>query len=88
MSVKISTCNFTKYGTVSGVVVNLSEDAVMGEENGYRYLSNISLDMQNLKLADREQPLRAGIHVVAEVKTGTRNIYEYFISQFVNRLGG
>ncbi|WKD48900.1 HlyD family type I secretion periplasmic adaptor subunit [Microbulbifer spongiae] len=79
VTVKISTYNFTKYGTVSGVVTNLSKDAVMNEEQGYRYLCDIELDTQMLKQSGQGAlPLRAGMHVVAELKTGKRNIYEYF----------
>ncbi|WP_444943854.1 HlyD family type I secretion periplasmic adaptor subunit [Microbulbifer sp. ZKSA006] len=79
VTVKVSTYNFTKYGTVSGVVTNLSKDAVMDEEQGYRYLCDIELDAQELKQSNQATLLlRAGMHVVAEVKTGKRNIYEYF----------
>ncbi|WP_413662761.1 HlyD family type I secretion periplasmic adaptor subunit [Microbulbifer sp. CNSA002] len=79
VTVKVSTYNFTKYGTVSGVVANISKDAVMDEERGYRYLCDIELDAQELKQSnDASLFLRAGMHVVAEVKTGRRNIYEYF----------
>jgi len=87
VTVKVSTFNFTKYGTVSGVVTNLSEDAVMDEELGYRYLSDVRLDAQALPLADKELPLRAGMHVIAEVKTGKRNIYEYFTKPIRESLG-
>ncbi|WP_444907685.1 HlyD family type I secretion periplasmic adaptor subunit [Microbulbifer sp. SSSA008] len=79
VTVKVSTYNFTKYGTVSGVVTNLSKDAVMDEEQGYRYLCDIELDTQELKQSNQTALLlRAGMRVVAEVKTGKRNIYEYF----------
>ena len=79
VTVKISTFNFTKYGTVDGVVANLSEDAVMDKSKGLRYLTNINLESQSLDLEEEALPLRAGMRVVAEVKTGKRNIYEYFI---------
>lgn len=87
VTVKISTFNFTKYGTVSGTVTNLSEDAVMDEDKGYRYLSSVRLNAQSLELPDRKLPLRAGMHVIAEVKTGKRNIYEYFIKPIRKSLG-
>jgi len=87
VTVKVSTFNFTKYGTVSGRVNNLSEDAVMDEEKGYRYLSNISLTAQSLRLPDRKLPLRAGMHVIAEVKTDKRNIYEYFTKPIRESIG-
>ena len=59
----------------------------MDEEKGFRYLSSVHLNTQSLKLPDRELPLRAGMHVVAEVKTGKRNIYEYFTKPIRESLG-
>ncbi|MFA0810167.1 HlyD family type I secretion periplasmic adaptor subunit [Microbulbifer epialgicus] len=89
VTVKVSTYNFTKYGTVAGVVVNLSRDAVMDEEQGYRYLCDIELHAQELKQhSKRDLLLRAGMHVVAEVKTGKRNIYEYFTKPVRESLAG
>nr|WP_246394871.1 HlyD family type I secretion periplasmic adaptor subunit [Microbulbifer rhizosphaerae] len=87
VTVKVSTFNFTKYGFIEGTVANLSEDAVMDEDKGYRYLSSVRLNTQSLQLPDRELPLRAGMHVVAEVKTGKRNIYEYFTKPIRESLG-
>ncbi|WP_308367426.1 MULTISPECIES: HlyD family type I secretion periplasmic adaptor subunit [unclassified Microbulbifer] len=87
VTVKVSTFNFTKYGIIEGTVANLSEDAVMDEDKGYRYLSSVRLNTQSLQLPDRELPLRAGMHVVAEVKTGKRNIYEYFTKPIRESLG-
>ncbi|WKD48898.1 HlyD family efflux transporter periplasmic adaptor subunit [Microbulbifer spongiae] len=79
VTIKVSINNFTKYDTFSGVVTNLSKDAVMNEGQGYRYLCDIELDTQMLKQSSQGAlPLRAGMYVVAEVKTGKRNIYEYF----------
>lgn len=87
VTVKISTYNFTKYGTVTGTLVNLSEDAVLDEKKGYRYLSKVNLDTQSLNLPDKELALHPGMDVIAEVKTGKRHIYEYVTKPIRESLG-
>ncbi len=87
VTVKISTYNFTKYGTVTGTLVNLSEDAVLDEKKGYRYLSKVDLDTQSLNLPDKQLALRPGMDVIAEVKTGKRHIYEYVTKPIRESLG-
>lgn len=59
----------------------------MDEELGYRYLSDVRLDAQASPLVDKELPLRAGMHMITEVKTGKRNIYEYFTKPIRESLG-
>lgn len=78
--VKIDTFNFTKYGFITGTLVNISDDAIQDEHLGLVYKATIHLDEQSLPVNGREVALSPGMGITAEVKTGTRRIIEFFLS--------
>lgn len=91
--VKVATFPFHRYGTVSGTVRYLSPDAWDGASKpaaagtaetmtspapGYRAL--VALDAQSLRADGRAYPLAAGMQVSAEIRLGTRSVWDYLIA--------
>lgn len=78
--VKIDTFNFTKYGLITGELVNVSDDAVPDEKQGLRYLANVQIEKDWMLVEKRKVNLSPGMSVAVEIKTGQRRLIEYFLS--------
>lgn len=86
VTVKVETFTFTKYGTVSGEVLSVSEDAIEDEKKGLIYSVKIRLDSTHLSEAPGNLILSPGMAVTVEVKTDERRVIDYFISPFEQHL--
>lgn len=80
VEVKIETFPYTRYGTLPGIVAQVSPDAVSDDTHGLAYQAKIRLDRASLEIDGTHVPLQPGMAVVAEVKTGRRRVIEYFLS--------
>ncbi len=79
---KIETFNFQKYGTVPAVVSTISPNAVDDSEQGRVFKVLFQLNRENVEVNGREVHLGSGMTVRAEIKTGGKKIYEYFLEPF------
>lgn len=82
-SVKFDSYDFSIYGAGSGTVSyispdTLSEEAPDGREEVY-YRVNVEVDVANMrpKSKDERIEIQPGMTVVAEIKTGTRTVFDY-----------
>lgn len=76
VTLKIDAYDFTKYGTLSGKIIHLSEDILIDEEFGSGYQSRISLspiDAESLALT-------SGMKVTADVNTGKRRLIDFILA--------
>ncbi|MGE8100995.1 HlyD family type I secretion periplasmic adaptor subunit [Pseudomonas fluorescens] len=80
VTVKVETFTFTKYGTVDGEVLSVSNDAIDDEKRGLIYSSRIRLNTDHLMVNGQRVALSPGMSVTAEVKTDQRRVIEYFLS--------
>lgn len=80
VTVKVETFTFTKYGTVDGEVLSVSNDAIDDEKRGLIYSSRIRLNTDHLIVNGQRVALSPGMSVTAEVKTDQRRVIEYFLS--------
>ncbi|MCI0400835.1 MAG: HlyD family type I secretion periplasmic adaptor subunit [Gammaproteobacteria bacterium] len=78
--VKIEAFPFTKYGTIDGEIVNLTNDAVPDEKLGLVYAANVGLEKSTIQVEDKLVNLSPGMAVTVEVKTGKRRLIEYLMS--------
>ncbi|MEJ2642968.1 MAG: HlyD family type I secretion periplasmic adaptor subunit [Desulfosarcinaceae bacterium] len=78
--VKIDAFPFTKYGTIEGTLVDISNDAVMDEVKGLVFKTQVSLAKSIMQIDKREVKLTPGMSVTVEIKTGTRRVIEYFLA--------
>lgn len=80
VEIKIETFPFTLYGTVPGIVLTVSEDAVPIEKVGLVYPTRVSMDRSTIQVDGKPVNLSPGMAVTVEVKTGQRRVIEYLLS--------
>lgn len=80
VTVKVETFTFTRYGTVEGEVLSVSNDAIEDEKRGPIYSSRIRLKTNSLIINRQSVALSPGMSVTAEVKTDQRRVLDYFLS--------
>ncbi|WP_414148665.1 HlyD family type I secretion periplasmic adaptor subunit [Erwinia sp. BNK-24-b] len=80
VTVKVETFTFTRYGTLAGEVLNVSEDAIEDEKRGLVYSSRIRLKSDQIKINGRQVALSPGMSVTAEIKTDRRRVIDYVLS--------
>lgn len=93
--VKLEAYPFTDYGIVPGVVESISRDAVDTSEPeapeqrdrngrvvqpGLVYTTRIRLKRRTIRAGGRDLPIRPGLAVQAEIRTGDRRIIQYLLS--------
>lgn len=78
--IKVDAFPFTKYGTIDGEILNISNDAVENENLGWVFLSRVSLEANKIKVREKLVNLTPGMSVTVEVKTGKRRLIEFFLS--------
>ena len=78
--IKVDTFPFTKYGTIAGEIVELSNDAVTDERKGLVYKMRVLMQRSQIQVNGRPVALSPGMTVTVESKTGTRRMIEFFLS--------
>lgn len=78
--IKVDAFPFTKYGTLEGEVIDLSNDAVADEQRGLVYTLRVRMDATEMPVNGKPVALSPGMTVTVESKTGTRRLIEYFLS--------
>ena len=82
-AVKVEASPYTHYGMLDGTVVDLSNDAVQDKKLGLTFTARIRLASNRMKIDNRWIMLTPGMAVTAEIKTGKRNVAEYFLGPLV-----
>jgi len=77
--VKVDTFPFTRYGTLSGTVSFISNDAVPDEKRGLIFQARIKLDKATIRVDERDVSIGPGMAVSAEIATGHRRAIEFFL---------
>jgi hemolysin D len=78
--VKVETFPFTRYGTLHGTVVQVSNDARQDDKKDWVFTAQLTLSQNTMQIEDREIHLTPGMTVTAEIKTGKRRIIGYLLS--------
>lgn len=78
--VKVEAFPFTRYGTLSARIVDVSDDAISVEQLGLVYTLRAVLDADHIVVDGKPVRLSPGMAVTAEINTGKRRIIEYFLS--------
>lgn len=78
--IKVDAFPFTKYGLIAGRVVDISADAVADKDQGLIYMARVRLQKKRILVGDQWIALQPGMSVTVEVKTGKRQVIEYFLS--------
>lgn len=84
--VKVETFPFTRYGTLHGKVIQVSNDAKQDDKLGLIFTAEVSLPGDAMQIDDRVIKLTPGMAVTTEIKTGRRRIISYVLSPLVEHL--
>ncbi len=84
--IKLDAFPHIDYGTIEGTLVDIAADATRHEQLGSAFKAVIELRQTSVQVGDRAVPLRPGMRVTAEITTGTRRPYEYFLEPVLERL--
>jgi hemolysin D len=81
VAVKLDAFEFTKYGSLNGVVQWVGADAIKDEQLGQIFPVRIVLKQTHLPVAVQgsHPEIRIGMSVTADVAIGKRKAYEYFL---------
>ena len=80
VEIKVKTFPFTRYGTLEGVITDVSDDAVTDEDKGLVHAARVRLVSDSMHIDGRELHLTPGMAVTVEVKTGERRLIEFLLS--------
>ena len=80
VEIKVETFPFTLYGTITGKVLSVSDDAAPIEKVGLVYPTRVSMDRATIDVEGRPVNLSPGMAVTVEIKTGQRRVIEYLLS--------
>jgi HlyD family secretion protein len=94
VKVKLAAFPFQRYGMLEGTVLRIAADAAessldkespraqpeAGQPEVSPYKAIVKLNAQKLRAQGAEWPLAPGMHVVAEIRQGTRTVLEYLLS--------
>ncbi len=99
VEIKLDPFPFTRYGLVRGHVRKLGRDAATGGQGPAQsggppagsgapggdlaYPAKVSLDQDWILVDGRREPIRPGMRVSAEIRTGDRRVIEYLLSPVV-----
>ena len=86
VSVKIDTFNFQKYGMIEGEVKTVSKNSIQDEKLGPVYEVYITPLTHTLKVEGKDEPIRTGMSLSAEINVGKRRIIEFFIYPLIKYL--
>ncbi|MGE0256435.1 MAG: HlyD family type I secretion periplasmic adaptor subunit [Alphaproteobacteria bacterium] len=76
--VKVNTYDFTRYGTLDGVVERISADATEDQQSkAFNYTVTIRTDRAHLGATPKDQPVVPGMQVQADLKIGRRTILSF-----------
>jgi membrane fusion protein, hemolysin D len=79
-AIKLDAFPFTKFGTLEGEIINLSDDAVTDDDKGLIYKARVSLKQKNMQVEGKLVRLSPGMAVSVEIKTGQRRLIEFFLA--------
>ncbi len=78
--IKIDAFPFTRYGTIAGEVIDLSNDAVADEQRGLVYKMRVRMNSAEIQVQEKLLSLTPGMTVTVESRTGSRRLIEFFLS--------
>ncbi|TCJ16321.1 HlyD family type I secretion periplasmic adaptor subunit [Parasulfuritortus cantonensis] len=86
VEVKVDAFPFMQYGVLPGRLTWISPDAETDNQQGLYYRAWIETDALALARDGRTLPMRPGMAVTVDVKTGERRIIEFFLSPLLKNL--
>lgn len=85
-NVKISAYDYSIFGSMQGVVTNLSADAISREERGqtvYYYLARIETKTSVMNSLGKKLPIIPGMQAQVDIITGNKTVMQYLMKPIV-----
>jgi len=83
--VKVNTYDFTRYGTLHGVVERISADATEDQQSkAFNYTVAIRTNRAHLGATPKDQPVVPGMQVTADLKIGRRTILSFLTDRVLH----
>ena len=79
-AVKLEAFPFTRHGTLPATVTRVSPDAIDHEQLGPRFAATLTLAARDIEIDGQRVPLRPGMALSAEVRTGSRRVIGFLLS--------
>ena len=83
VALKFDAFPFTRYGTIRGEVIDLSDDAIADDTAGLVYRASVAMFSDSIDVDGKMVPLTPGMSVATEVKTGSRRLIEFLMSPII-----
>ena len=80
VEIKVEAFPFTKYGTIDGELLTLSNDAVELDNIGYVFAARVSMVKSVIDVGTKLVNLTPGMTVTIEIKTGKRRVIEFLLT--------
>ena len=84
--VKVAAFPYTRYGYITGTVVELSNDAAADKKRGSVFVAYVHLSSNRLRIDSRWVTLTPGMSVTADITTGRRSVVSYFLGPLVQNM--
>ena len=78
--IKLEAFPFTRYGSIQGKILDLSNDAIQDENLGPVYTARVSMARSSMRVDGKEVKLTPGMTATVDIKTGQRRIMEFILS--------
>lgn len=79
-AIKLEAFPFTRHGTLPATVTRVSADAIDHEQLGPRFAVTLTLAARDIEIDGARVPLRPGMALSAEVRTGSRRVIGFLLS--------
>lgn len=83
--IKVETFPFTRYGTINGTVLQVSNDATNDKKLGLIFTAELAMARSTMQVDNRTIHLTPGMAVTAEIKTGRRRVISYLLSPLIQK---
>lgn len=78
--IKLEAFPFTRYGSIPGTIVDLSNDAIQDENLGPVYTARVSMERTSMSVDGKQVRLTPGMTATVDIRTGQRRIIEFILS--------
>lgn len=80
VDVKLAAYDFTRYGTVPGIIREISPSSTVDRQLGRVYTALVALKRHWIKVAGERVALRPGMTATVDIELGSRRVIEYFLA--------
>jgi adhesin transport system membrane fusion protein len=81
--VRLSAFDFSIYGSLEGVVTEISADSIVNEKGESFYRVHVKTDKTSLRHGGKEYPIIPGMQATIDIVTGERTVMKYLLKPFV-----